>query len=343
MSILKKYWPVLAVAVAVWLIWKFVKPTVYDIKVPEKLAISSIFEEAHGEEFHFPDSMFYDSVTISSGLKMSHTLHETEIQWSEPESSPLQWIGRWKNGYRYTQVVVKRKAWSDDTCCSAGGDWLSRVGFYEKEAAGIFKDNYEGSEILLKLEKKKPEKIVALWENFTISGETDGEQIKIQVPKVATKYKTSLIRVWSSDGLIASPVCEIPLHGGQVATRFSQVSSLRPEARLDILKPMIWELTDSIMSNWVIAALTDISQNTELKLVLAFGDLRVEQNKEYTALVMSYFGKKVLVVINNSAIEKQVALPVKGDIKHNYSNNSFSFKGGKLLLPLKAKGFDILW
>lgn len=341
-STLKKTLPIVIVALLGWLIWKYLKPQIYNIEIPETFAQNELFEEAFEFTYHNYKHTF-DSITVSDGLELTEVAAVAKIHFKDKNPHPLQTASYWKNGYRYMQVFTRRSIWADDTCCSAGGNVLSALGFYEKEAVGIFQQNYEGSEIVLQLEKKKPEKIIALWENFAISGETDGEQVKIKIPKCAVKFKTSMIRVWCSDGVTVSPVCEIPLANGQVPTRFTQVASLRDDARFGALQPMFWELADSQMSDWVMAALSDVCEDNELKLAVAFGDLRAMQNGDYTAVVSNYFGKKVVVVFNTSNAEKNIQLPVKGDLKHSYSNRPFRYKGNRINLVLPARSYEIIW
>lgn len=341
-NIWKTALPVLALGIAVWAIYVYVKPSVYDIKVPETAATNSLFSESRGFGVGESEKAQWDKITQSEGV--AEEKRDSQTVYSIKEGAiPLQWVAFWKNGFSYYQVLTKHNTWPDDTCCSAGGDVLAQLGYYDEVQSGIFQENYEGSELLLRLEQKKPVKIIALWNNFPIKGETDGEQIKIQIPAAATRERTSLIRVWCAYPDHVSPVCEIPLVKGLVASRFSQVSSLRPEARFNAIKPLCDELMNDTQAAAVVAALTDISENAELKMALAFGDLRVKAEPTYLALVFSYFGKKVVVVQNRTQSSLNLALPLKGDLKHSYSQRPFTIKGGKVMLSLPADGYEVIW
>jgi len=334
--------PILAVGIAAWAIYVFVKPSVYDIKVPEKRATEITFTESKGIAIGKREAAQWDSVTYSNGVAVE-TLDSSSSYSIKKAAIPLQYIAFWKDGFAYYQVLTFHGDWPDDTCCSAGGDVLANIGYYDQVQSGIFQENYEGSEVLLRLEQKKPVKIIALWNNFPIQGETDGEQIKIQIPACATKERTSILRVWCAYTDHVSPVCEIPLVKGLVASRYSQVSSLRPEARFNAIKPMCDVLVDSLNSSGIVAALMDVSENAELKMAISFGDLRVKVEPTYTAIVFSYFGKKVVVIQNRLKANNAIALPLKGDLKHSYSGRAFTIKGGKILLTLPANGHEIIW
>ena len=343
MNILKKYWPILALAIAVWAILIYVKPTVYNIPVPKQFFVTTLFQESDGFEISEPEAKKWDSITHSVGFQSKELPSGFVLYELNQSQFPLQWIGFWKDGFKYTQVLVRRTRVESDTTPNIGLEVLNKLGYHEDSTFGMFLENYEGSEIRLRLEKKKPAKIVALWENFAITGETDGEQIKLNIPAAATKMSPTLIRVWCAYPDLVSPVCEVPVVAGRVATRFSQVSSLRPDGRFTEIKPMLQNLYGGELGNKITSALADLAENNELKLALAFGDIRIMKMDTYGAVVFNYFGKKIFVVVNKKSEKNALALPFKGDLKHTYNNTVFTPKGGKIHMELPPNGFEILY
>lgn len=349
-SILKTSLPILAVGLLAWVIFRYLKPSVYDIKVPEQIFENNRMEPLafqSAEVLRFTNGLGkWDSISLSSGLEMSRVEGNQILITAKGNMLPLQWIGYWKNGFKYTQIAAKRRSFPDDTCCLYGSGYLSDIGFWDDPGQGVFKENFDGQEIILRLEKKQPKNILALWENFVITGETNGELIKIKVPASANNFKTSMIRVWCCDDTKASPVCEIPLLNGVIPERFSQVSSLKPDGILEpfnIILSTGLGLNDSIRRAAITGAMEEVVADQKLALSLGFGDVRCMQAGGYDLVIYNYFGRKLLVILNRENIEKTLEIPVKGDFKHSANGSVFKSKGGKISLKIPAMGFEILY
>lgn len=328
--------PILALAIAVWLIVRYVRPEVYDIAVPADFSgasgYSQVIQADSAGQFVYSNP-HPDSITCSQGLLMEQKVGEKEPRavFSQKKSClPLEWIGVWTNGFMETipvQTVLLEQ----------------KVG----PASGIFKENFEGSEIVLRLEQKKPRRIVALWENYAIKGETNGEIIKIQIPAAAAKLRYSLIRVWCCSETSMSPVCEIPLAGALVATQFKQVSAIRSGKPTDEFQQWLTGhiVTDSVMTKNLRSGMEQvISSSSEAELCLAFGDRRFEAGAAGNHMaVCNYFGRKILVLLNTTNKAINLDLPVKGDFKNAVNNSNFNQKGSHLKLELPANMVEILY
>ena len=226
---IKRFGPIALLILAVWAILTYLKPKVYDIALPAVNACTTPTPETilSGEQFLALLPAYvkkWDSITLSEGLSREDLDDQSNFAFKK-NALPLQLIKYWKSGFAYNEVIGHRSTFPDDTCCLEGSDYVSALGFWDNNQLGIYKESYEEQVVLLRLEKKKPLKIVALWENFAIQGVTNGELIKIKIPKCANDFENCLIRVWCADSNQVSPVCEIPLVNGHVAVHFHSLKA----------------------------------------------------------------------------------------------------------------------
>lgn len=365
-DILRKYiWLPIAIMLGLG-IWYFLKAKVYDIKVPEKPLTYKLWEQVwvlpgSGTANFWGKidflSVEYDSITWPKGLELlkrmnhysDHKIEYNLLKWPEG-TLPLQVAKVWKNGFPYYCVLSVPDLVANDTIYPWGNIPITYL--QDKNIANgeklceIYKENFDENKIVLTLEKPDPVKIVALWENYAITGETDGKTIKIIVPRIATKYQYSLIRVWACDSAHVSRPCEIPLHYGIIPNKMEGAIP-REQLRQERLVGGILDFSDfKANGDNFLELYTKIGSflKDEYEPILTYGDLRalVLQNGARIAM-LSYFGKKIVFVFNNSDQKSEISFPFKGDLKHSANGTVFKLKGSNLMLTLPAKSYEILY
>lgn len=349
---MKKYiWLFLALALSFLLIWKFLKPSVYNIETPEKPAIGEmLYAEPLAADtgvYDYP-SVAWDSIVLSEGLqKISQSAGHLKYL-RKTNSLPAELISLWKDGIAYKQVLLSPVAVIGDKKASVidyDGILFPDVNDTNK-LVGVFKENYDENSINLKLEKKQPRRIIALWENYAISGFTDGEGIKLQIPAAAATKENSLIRVWVCDEKNRSAVCEIPLKKGRVIntmtinTDHDKLLKKALFARLrhasDLIIDPVWEVKTT---QWIDLLLKDAG----VLPVLLYGDFRgIRLDEHCTAMVSNYFGKKVVFIFNEGKKLIRTSIPLKGELKEAMGGSTFNIKNNRLEVNMMPGTVEIL-
>lgn len=370
----KKYIWIPVCIVLGYLIWYYLKLRIYDIRVPENPAVtvlwnagwatqSGINEVKIGEENAGFLRLESDSIIWPEGLnkpvKDSENAGYFTFKWPE-HLLKLQVVKVWKNGFCYAKVLRWMPANTTDTVLPWDGNYdvfLRKDNINSKTRyPEIYKENFEENKIVLTLEKPNPVKIVALWENYLISGETDGKSVKITVPRIAAKYNNSLIRVWVCDSSDVSRTCEIPLHKGIVQTRISPESlGQHGKYNLGALEKLIdvfagFELypnpnpADEPMNKPIRYFLATLMKDETLIPVLAYGDVRgLRISDEVSVMVKNYFGTKVIFAFNSGKKEAAVTIPLKGEFKHSARGLQFNQKGAATEFHVPPGSWEILY
>jgi hypothetical protein len=360
-----KYGWILAISLLGYVGWYLLKIRVYDIKIPEQAAINRIWENAwvygRGIEqasLKSKDADFlllkWDSITWPAGVKIVPQPHaETPdylLQFSAT-TLPLQIIKLWKSGYAYSKVLLYAAPIADDT--SVPWEWQrelylrvdnpeDKAGFLE-----LYKENFDENSIFLTLEKPNPVKIIALWENYIIAGETDGKTIKITIPRCAAKFNESLIRVWACDSHTVSRCCEIPIHFGIVSNTLkrSYATLNAPEqTRLNVFKSLPQFHCLIQLNKDFDAAINQLLCKENYAPVLLHGDLRGLRLGDSTfAYISSYFGRKIVGIFNSAKTRQQLKIPLKGDLKNSIRGTIFKQKGSKLEIDMEPQSWEIIY
>jgi len=343
-------------------IWFVLKLRIYDIKVSAKPLTNEIWEAGWvrlkgNSTVQFPTQILgekSDSIGWPLGINIisksdADTANFT-LSWPQ-NTLPLQVVKIWKDGFAYAKVLRYQIANTDDTVFA----WDENYNLFlrmdnpndKTRQSEIYKENFDENNIVLTLEKPNPIKIVALWENYLIKGETDGKVVKITVPRAATKIGKSLIRVWVCDSTSASRTCEIPLNYGIIQTKMKPIPKKhwsRESGNLSLFYSVV-NLNSGIGATQdFIAKMETLLQDENYVPVIVHGDMRgMHVQENVNAIVCSYFGKKIVCVFNANADYKNIVLPIKGDLKHSSNGNVFKQKGNNLLFALKGKSWEILY
>lgn len=349
---MKKYlWILVALALATLLIWKFLKPDIYEIKTDEKPVIG---EMLYGELL--ADSGIYkvpasewDSITCSDGLSMKNINTKELLVKRKQYALPLELISMWKNGIAYKQLFKSPEYINKGKSVIAPdyGKLMFPLVSDTSKYIGVFKENFDENSVTLRLEKKHPKRIVSMWENYAINGFTDGENIKLNIPSNAAVKDRSLIRVWVCDEHNNSSVCEIPLQDGHVINKMDLVTShdkmlrntlfSRIRNASDIALDPVWEVRTE---QWINLMLKDAA----LVPVLLYGDYRgIEINKDCVAMVSSYFGNKIIFIFNSGQTLVRTSIPMKGELKQAMGGSNFNLVKNRLEVTMKPKSIEIIY
>ncbi len=340
------------------IIWYFLKINIYDIKVPETPAVNTLWEPAQamvkeknvailntGEDDFL--QLKSDSISWPVGLGLKQVVvsqnRQYELNWAD-DALPLQMAKVWINGFAYAKVL-RLNRYAD----SAENSYLTIHHLIEKNRKpGLYKENFDENKIVLTLEKPNPIKIIALWENYIIKGETDGKSIKITVPRAATKVQESVVRVWVCDEKDASSTCVIPLHFGIIPTK------LKAEEKGNIgngINRFINAVTkysgfwdDSTFQGLIHSKLNKILADESIVPVVAYGDIRVLQvNKNVVVIMGNYFGKKIVIMCNKNAQATPVKIPFKGELKKCFEGLNFNQKGAILQATIPGNSHAVFY
>lgn len=347
-------------------VWYVLKINIYDIKVPETPAVKTLWDagevndwnrdtvdlKAGSEDFL---KIRYDSITWPQGISLyqpgamsTAPLDETyELVWSR-KALPLQLVKVWINGFAYAKVL--RRINSMDSLANA--DFDSYVTVYQpndkSRKPGLYKENFDENKIVLTLEKPNPIKIIALWENYIIKGETDGKSIKITVPRAATKVQESVVRVWVCDEKDVSSTCTIPLHFGIIPTKLKAEEKGNVRNGINqFVKSLnnysgFWD--DSTFQGMIHSKLNKILADESMVPVVAYGDIRVLQvNNNVMAIMGNYFGKKIVLVFNNHDKPMAIKFPFKGELKKCYEGLNFNQKGATLQVTIPGNSHAVFY
>lgn len=336
-------------------VWYFLKPSVYDIQVPEKPAVAELLNREYispGAEhaYHLPAGT-WDSFTHTDGLAIVRVNKQERLLTLKvnPGALPLQMLSIWQHGTAYRQVFETRATQQKDSASFI--PYHGKMRFYSPgdsaRYTGVFKENHEEQSIMLRLEKPRPARIIALWNNYAISGFTDGDGIKIRIPRSASAQAQSLIRVWVCDSSECSQLCEIPLKNGHVALNATGDDE---HARMlwQNLKDLIRNTSDIPFSPaWETRFNTwtaTLMNNAELVPVLLYGDQRgYTINNQCHALLCNYFGKKVVFLFNDSKKLVRISVPMKGELKQAMGGSHFNLVKNRLEVTLMQESMEILY
>ncbi|MBL7812642.1 MAG: hypothetical protein JNL57_10505 [Bacteroidetes bacterium] len=336
----KKMLWILPLIAVTWAIWKWMKPTIYTIPVPEKMACESLMpavllasDSLFVNEAMLNCTIAWDSITTSEGLTLSDKMAlKNRGMVVKPSNAvfPLLFINYWKDGFAYRQVVTRDKSL---------GNSAKRI--------EIFSQNFDEKSITFGLEGGKPYKIIALWQNFPLKGETNGKEIRVWIPAIAAQTEHSYIQLICADSVHCSSMQRIPLHRGRVITKeLVTDNTISAESSAEAVASRLVQLFTSEPSqgDFLLLALKDLFKKSELQTTIRFGDFRITRPDSQThAAVFNYFGKKVVILSNDSEISREINFPLKGDIKHSYSGHAFTLKGTRLQMQIPAKGVEILF
>ena len=354
---MKKYllW-ITASLIAGLAVWYFLKPSVYDIRVPEKPAVAKLLNREYlkpGKETRYTlPAGNWDSFSVTEGLQIiRQDLPARNLTLlMKPGALPLQMLSIWKEGTAYRQVFQSSSGLPTDSVPGLS-PYHGALRFYSPvdstKYTGVFKENHEEQSIMLRLEKPRPARIIALWNNYAISGYTDGEGIKIRIPRSAAGQNQSLIRVWVCDSTDCGQLCEIPLQNGHVALR-STGDDDHARMLLKNLKELIRHTSDipyspaweTRFNQWT----SLLMNNSELVPVLLYGDQRgYRVNEQCHALLCSYFGKKVVFLFNDGKKLVRVSIPMKGELKQAMGGSHFNLAKNRLEVSLMPETMEILY
>lgn len=349
-EILKKYWPILALGISVYLIILFFKPGIYSIpvhKTPVK-NVSLFPVYLYDTNDDFVDTLDCDSVHLSEGLAYKEVEGKRVISVKKDAQTPLQYIQYWMGGiplYR-TVIVVSGSAENGMNAYAKYLQNLTRKAGDTISLPGLVQDNFEENRIFLKLEKPNPIKILALWQNYAIKGETDGKKVKITVPREATLVEKSMVQVWVTDANHVSHVCRIPLKNGIVQTRqpeLNKTEETMANLYTEIIQmPAMGELPFAAQS--VLASdMKFILSEPERITGLLYGDFReLNVTDSVRVMLFNYFGKKILFACNYSHQLKNIEFPLKGELRNRMRETAFTLKSGRMnirLMPQTSEWF----
>jgi hypothetical protein len=330
-----------------WAIWKLGKPAIYDISAPEKLAIDNLFTSWHmqpNDTAYIKVGMMegkivhWDSITCSSGLIVDEKdqVHSHGIRTRVVKGAlPLQTILLWKDGYSYTEVVT---IGPEKGAQNEGKDSVFPLGIQ------LFTQDFDERAITLGVENGKPYKIIALWENFALKGETNGKEIKVWLPASASKWGQTSIRVWCCDSFGASQVVQIPLFQGKVQTKIGSANAIHSSRAFSAEVINSLNISGIGAQTEVFKSMDVLSQNPTYLPILTYGNFRMQKLSNGVKMaITNYFGRKVLVIYNGSNAVEQISEKVKGDFKHTVSGHVFTLKGSRLLMQVSAQSVEVLY
>lgn len=358
----KKYIWIPLIFIIGWLVWYFLKLSVYDIKVPEKPVVKGYMPEAvvwtsngTGSCLLNSDLSQFDSVRWPKGFTATKDTGNRFNCRFPAGSLPLQTLVCYKNGYSYYKVLRLVPKPASDSFYNRETDYglFLRKQNPQKwvQYPEVYKDVFEENKIELTLEKPNPKRVIALWENYALSGETDGKKIKIKVPRVAFQQGASLIRVWVCDSVNSSRICEIPLMNGLVSMQETwspkvqnhtsdQVAQYFGLIRLYSGMGAADEQVQLALQQKISALLA----KPDMAVIAAYGDHRAMSLADSaSALLSNYFGKKLLLICNQKTTAATVHVPVKGDLKHSVNGIAFTQKGSEISITLPAGGWELVY